>query len=51
MAPDRHRIRASVSAHARMEEDEVFPRLRADIDEALDAKITKEVNKAGFMMA
>ena len=44
-------FRDSVSAHARMEEDEVFPRLRAEIDDALDAKITHEVNKAGFMMA
>lgn len=44
-------FRDSVSAHARMEEDEVFPRLRAGIDEALDAKLTHEVNKAGFMMA
>lgn len=44
-------FRASVSAHARMEEDEVFPRLRAGIDEALDDKITSEVNKAGFLMA
>ena len=44
-------FRDSVSAHARMEEDEVFPRLRAEIDEALDAKITHDVKKAGFMMA
>lgn len=44
-------FRNSVSAHARMEEDEVFPRLRAEIDDALDAKITHDVNKAGFMMA
>lgn len=44
-------FRDSVSAHARMEEDEVFPRLRAEIDEALDAKLTHDVNKAGFMMA
>lgn len=44
-------FRNSVAAHARMEEDEVFPRLRAGIDEALDAKITHEVNKAGFLMA
>jgi hypothetical protein len=34
-----------------MEEDQVFPRLRSEIDEELDARITKEVNKAGFMMA
>ena len=34
-----------------MEEDEVFPELRAEIDDAMDKRITKEVNKAGFMMA
>jgi len=44
-------FRNSMSAHARMEEDEVFPRLRAEIDDALDAKITHDVNKAGFMRA
>ncbi|MEO6581162.1 MAG: hemerythrin domain-containing protein [Sphingomicrobium sp.] len=44
-------FRDSVSAHARMEEDEIFPRLRSEIGEELDAKITKDVNKAGFMMA
>ena len=44
-------FRASVSAHARMEEDQVFPQLRGGIDEELDARITKEVNKAGFLMA
>jgi len=44
-------FRDSVAAHARMEEDEVFPQLRASINETLDKRITKEVNKAGFMMA
>lgn len=44
-------FRGAVEAHARMEEDEVFPRLRSEIDDELDARITKEVNKAGFMMA
>lgn len=44
-------FRNAVEAHARLEEDEVFPRLRSEIDEELDARITKEVNKAGFMMA
>ena len=44
-------FRDSVAAHARMEEEEVFPQLRARIDDALDRRITKEVNKAGFMMA
>ena len=44
-------FRASVAHHAAMEENEVFPQLRAQIDEAMDKKITKEVNKAGFLMA
>jgi len=44
-------FRDAVAAHARMEEDEVFPQLRAGIDDAMDKRITKEVNKAGFMMA
>ncbi len=49
--PTVREFRDSVAAHARMEEDEVFPRLRAQIGEELDAKITNDVNKAGFMMA
>ncbi len=44
-------FRDSVAAHARMEEEEVFPQLRAQIDETMDKRITKEVNKAGFLMA
>lgn len=44
-------FRNSVEAHARMEEDEVFPRLQNEIDDELDARITKEVNRAAFMMA
>lgn len=44
-------FRASIAHHAAMEENEVFPQLRAQIDEALDKRITKEVNKAGFLMA
>ncbi len=44
-------FRDSVARHARMEEDEVFPKLRSEISEELDARITKEVNKAGFLMA
>jgi hemerythrin superfamily protein len=44
-------FRTAVQAHARMEEEQVFPRLRSEIDDELDARITKEVNKAGFMMA
>ncbi len=44
-------FRANVAQHMAMEENEVFPQLRAQIDEAMDKRITKEVNKAGFMMA
>ena len=44
-------FRSSVEAHARMEEEQVFPRLRGEIDDELDARITKEVRKAEFMMS
>ena len=44
-------FRAAVEAHARMEEEQIFPRLRGEIDDELDARITKEVKKAEFMMA
>jgi hemerythrin superfamily protein len=44
-------FRQAVASHAKMEEELVFPRLRSEIDDELDARITKEVNKAGFMMA
>lgn len=44
-------FRAAVEAHARMEEEQIFPRLRREIDDELDARITREVKKAEFMMA
>ncbi|MBA3729810.1 MAG: hemerythrin domain-containing protein [Sphingomonas sp.] len=44
-------FRAAIAPHMAMEENEVFPHLRAQMDEAMDKRITKEVNKAGFMMA
>jgi hemerythrin superfamily protein len=44
-------FRSAVEAHAQLEEEQVFPRLRSEIDDELDARITKEVNRAGFMMA
>jgi len=44
-------FRNSVARHAKMEEQEIFPKLRSEISDELDARITKEVNKAGFMMA
>jgi hemerythrin superfamily protein len=49
--PTVREFRTAVEAHARLEEDEVFPRLRSEISEELDERITHEVNKAGFMMA
>ncbi len=42
-------FRNAVEVHAKMEEEQVFPRLRKEIDEELDARLTKEVNKAEFM--
>ena len=44
-------FRAAVEAHARMEEDQVFPRLRSEIDDELNDRITKEVKRAEFMMS
>lgn len=58
MAPDAadwigtvREFRDAVAAHAKLEEDVIFPQLRADIGEELDARLTKEVNKTGFIMA
>jgi hemerythrin superfamily protein len=44
-------FRDSVAAHAKMEEEEVFPHLRAAAGDEMNKRITREVNKAGFMMA
>lgn len=44
-------FRAAVEAHARMEEDDVFPRLRSEIDDEMDDRLTTELAKASFMMA
>ena len=44
-------FRDLVVRHARMEEQEVFPRFKKDLDEATSSKLTMMVNKAGFMMA
>jgi len=44
-------FRSMVEKHARMEEEEVFPRLKADMTAEQNAKITSLVNKDGFMMA
>ena len=44
-------FRSSVARHAKLEEQEIFPKLRIEISDELDARITREVNKAGFLMA
>jgi len=44
-------FRTAVEAHARLEEDEVFPRLRSEIDDETDEMLTAELAKASFMMA
>jgi hemerythrin superfamily protein len=44
-------FRDLVVEHARMEENEVFPRFKQAMDEEQNAKITALVNKDGFWMA
>ena len=44
-------FRNSVARHARMEEDEVFPRFKAEITPGQNKHITSLVNKDGFLMA
>ncbi len=44
-------FRDLVSEHIRMEEEQVFPAFREDLNEDKSAKLTMMVNKAGFMMA
>jgi hemerythrin superfamily protein len=44
-------FRALVSRHAHMEEEEVFPSFKKDLNEAQNAKITSLVNRDGFWMA
>ena len=44
-------FRGMVEKHARMEEEEVFPRLKSGMTDEQNARITSLVNKDGFMMA
>jgi hemerythrin superfamily protein len=44
-------FRALVTSHAHMEEEQVFPRFKADMDEEQNAHITSLVNRDGFWMA
>ena len=58
MAPDApnwlekvREFRDAVKQHAHMEEEEVFPRFKAELDEEQNARITSLVNRDGFWMA
>ena len=58
MAPDAptwlekvREFRAMVKEHAHMEEEQVFPRLKQEMTEEQNAKITNLVNRDGFWMA
>jgi hemerythrin superfamily protein len=44
-------FRALVSRHAHMEEEEVFPRFKQDLNEEQNARVTSLVNRDGFWMA
>ena len=44
-------FRQLVSEHAHMEEEEVFPRFKQDMDDEQNAHITSLVNRDGFWMA
>jgi hemerythrin superfamily protein len=44
-------FRKLVSEHAHMEEEEVFPRFKQDMDAEQNAHITTLVNRDGFWMA
>jgi hemerythrin superfamily protein len=44
-------FRKLVSEHAHMEEEEIFPRFKREMDEEQNARITSLVNRDGFWMA
>ena len=44
-------FRQLVSKHAHMEEEEVFPRFKKELDEEQNAQVTSLVNRDGFWMA
>jgi len=43
-------FRDLIAAHARMEEEQVFPRFKSELDEEQNAKITMLMNKEGMKM-
>jgi len=44
-------FRQLVSEHAHLEEEEVFPKFKQDMDDEQNAHITSLVNRDGFWMA
>lgn len=46
-----HDFRNSVAAHAKMEEEQIFPQLEAEIGDELNERLTKDLAKASFTMA
>ena len=44
-------FRSLVAKHAHMEEEQIFPRFKREMDEDQNAKITSLVNRDGFRMA
>jgi hemerythrin superfamily protein len=44
-------FRQLVSEHAHMEEEEVFPRFKRELDEEQNARVTGLVNRDGFWMS
>ena len=49
--PKVREFRSMVEAHARMEEEQVFPRLKRELTPEQNDRITMMVNKEGFRMA
>jgi hemerythrin superfamily protein len=49
--PKVREFRTLIEAHARMEEEQVFPRFKQALTEEQNARITSLVNKEGFKMA
>ena len=49
--PKVREFRQMVEAHARMEEEQVFPRLKRELSAEQNDRITSLVNKEGFKMA
>ena len=44
-------FRAAIAKHVRMEEEQVFPRLKQAMSEEQNTRLTRKVNQDGFMMA